>query len=243
MSQQLKQLSLNKNLWNNPQSNPIVMHEPQYQFPFSHCSKNEIIQCPNPTANPIINHLEQQQMQKEQKEQINKVQNMKQMEQRLAAQNELIERMSSIQYALIQKTNEQSLQLMQHKNYITLLQQQNHSILTAYNALKTQFAAQSVSSQTECNYEKWSVNDVIAWITKLDNGRFLQYAYCFCLSGVDGKQLTNVSEHDLDKMGIKDCNDRVLLLEHIGKIKKMRKVTQGGMEGLSDTKSASKVSV
>lgn len=126
------------------------------QLPFVLPPKNEIIQCPNPTANPISNHLKQKQLQKEHTEQLKEIKNMKQFQQQLAAQNELIEKMNHVQQSLIHQTNQQSLQLMQYRNYIQCLQQQNHALLSAYNALKGQ--KQTTESAMDCGVGKWKMD-------------------------------------------------------------------------------------
>eukprot|EP01083_Nonionella_stella_P197315 725564_1 len=177
-----------------------------------------IIQCPNPTANPISNHQKQQQIQFEQNKHLRNANYMQQMEQKLNEQTQLIQNL------LNQNTIFKS-QITQQQNYISVIQNQNNILLNAYNSLTNTTSNNSKKGNGNVietdDYRQWNVSDVINWISKLDNGKFLKYGYGFCLNNIDGKLLVNVTKDELNKMGVKNVNDKILLFNHIKKLKEL----------------------
>eukprot|EP01084_Bolivina_argentea_P218817 371253_1 len=165
--------------------------------------QDHIIQCPNPTANPIVNHRKQEEMVAKQKQQICDANYGKRMEQKVMEQNEIIQN-------LMHQNSVLSMQSAQQQNYIKMIQKQNSTLLSAYNALQKQSKTPNAKQ-----FASWSVSDVIAWISSLDSGKFMKYSYSFCLNNIDGKGITRVTLDDLETMGIKDNIDKALLLSHI----------------------------
>ena len=104
--------------------NPLMTVTPS---PFSHCS---IIQCPNPTSNPLADHQKQKEVKDSQMKLMEDANYMESMEKKMMEQQQLIETLQAQNQLL-------SMQLRQHQDYITMVQGQNNALLTAYNALQT----------------------------------------------------------------------------------------------------------
>ena len=212
-------------------------------------SKSMIIQCPNPTHNPILNHQKQEEIALSKAKQIQNDEYIDDLESKLNEQQKLIQSLIS-QNQILQS------QLIQHKNQISMLSTQNNTLLSAYNTLQSQWKSSVLPSLSNSNSNscsktithghghnaatntminggagsatnpgkgcgKWSVNDVMGWIGNIANGNFNKYAYLFCLNNIDGVQLINMTRMDLEKMGIKDNKDQIVLLEHVERLKRL----------------------
>ena len=195
-------------------------------------NKSSIIQCPNPTHNPILNHQKQEEIALSKAKQIQNGEYILELESKVTEQEKLIQSLLS-QNQLLQT------QLAQHKNQISMLSTQNNTLLSAYNTLQSQWKSavfpslsnknnhkqtrgqtQGAMTRTE-SAGKWSVNDVMSWIGNIANGIYNKYAYLFCLNNIDGVQLMNITRSDLEKMGITDNKEQTLLLQHIQRLKRL----------------------
>eukprot|EP00483_Globobulimina_turgida_P006083 UN06093 len=204
-----KNITLNNKKMKQPQS-PFMRANTKYvpinnknsktpQYPKCHKNNLNIIQCPNPTANPITNHQKQQQIQVEQKQHLRNANYVQQMEEKLNEQNKLIQN-------LMNRNNILSVQLTQQQNYIAIVENQNSTLLNAYNSV-TNASVPNACAYT-ANYKKWNVDEVMSWLSKLENAQFAKYQYGFCVNNIDGHLLRNLTMDDLEKMGVANINDQ-----------------------------------
>merc|ERR1712154_75299 len=68
----------------------------------------------------------------------------------------------------------------------------------------------------------WNADDIVTWITKLNDGYFIKYKYHLLYNmteeNVNGSMLNKLKVTDLHRFGIVDINDQFLLLSYINKL-------------------------
>ena len=204
----------------------------------------KIIQCPLPTHNPILNHQKQEEIAASKDKQLQDVQYIENLESKLNEQQQLIQSLLQQNQLLQQQLSQHKTQISMLStqnntlltSYNTLQSQWKSTVLPTISStanitpnitgsavvvhgVTTQTNTCTNSARMTIDCSKWSVNDVIGWINKLENGKYGKYSYCFCLSNIDGKRLMDVTRMDLDKMGIKDNKEQTVLLQHIQALK------------------------
>ena len=72
-------------------------------------------------------------------------------------------------------------------------------------------------------YQEWKLNDIIDWIGKLEDGRFIQYCGVlrsgFCSDNVKSKDLPLLSTSELKNFGVRVFRDRLDLTKHFQSLK------------------------
>jgi len=121
------------------------------------------------------------------------------------------------------KKQELIIQQLMHQNRFILneLNQQkvlNKCINEEYAALHEKFVAVLHLNSVFL----WNADDVIQWITSLDNGWFNKYKYHLMFNmteeKVTGSMISKFNATDWHRMGIIDRNDQCVLLRHVDKL-------------------------
>eukprot|EP01083_Nonionella_stella_P221118 790358_1 len=90
--------------------------------------------------------------------------------------------------------------------------------------------------QMHLDWETWSNEDVVQWISSMENGKYKQYVHGFREQNVRGIDFKNVDKQDLLQFGVTDFGDRVTIYEAIqnmisdeGKSKEAAVFTRGAI--------------